>query len=88
MRITLKNVSSVDLGGKKAGSIFKVPATDDGVPADLYWRKRIADGSVVTVVAPVVKPQAPVVETASPAADSKPPAAAPVVRPAPRAKKD
>lgn len=41
------NVSSVAIGGKIPGETFFLPCLDDGeTPAELFWRKRIADGSV------------------------------------------
>lgn len=54
-KITLKIVSPVVIGGRLPGQVFRVAAVD-GVPAELYWRSRIADGSAVVEAAPT--PQA------------------------------
>lgn len=79
MRITLKNVSQVDIGGQKAGRTFKVEADRDGSPAELFWRKRLADRSVEVIAE---KPTQVPAQVDDPAPASPPPAAA-VARPAP-----
>lgn len=75
-RIRLKNISKVDLAGKRAGSVFRVDARD-GQPIDGYWRSRIAEGAVEIF-------NGPAVPTAVPADD--PPPAAPVSRARPTKK--
>lgn len=47
-KIRLRIAAQVEIGGHKPGSEFQVPATD-GLPTDLYWRKRVADGSAILV---------------------------------------
>mgnify|MGYP000897041946 CR=1 FL=1 len=51
-KITLKNVSQTTLKGTKPGQTFQVDADGDGAPIDLYWRKRLADGSAERVASP------------------------------------
>ncbi len=42
-----KNVAACVIGGKQPGELFLLPVAEDGVtPADMYWRKRIAEGAV------------------------------------------
>lgn len=62
-RIKLKNVAACPLLGKAAGEEFSVEGAD-GIPADLYWRKRIADRSVIVLTED--PPAAPVKSSASP----------------------
>jgi hypothetical protein len=46
MKSLFVNVSAVDLGKKHPGEEFKLAVFEDGQPVDLYWRKRVKDGSV------------------------------------------
>lgn len=61
MKIKLRIAASVEIGGRKPGEEFMVKATDDKTPLDLYWRRRLADGSAVLVAdpAPAARPAAP-----------------------------
>lgn len=46
-KAAFKNVSDATIGGKNPSERFLLPVGDDGVtPADLFWRRRVADGSV------------------------------------------
>ena len=35
-----------DVGGHKAGSTFKVQCNDNGIPLDVFWRRRLKDSAV------------------------------------------
>jgi hypothetical protein len=50
-KIWLRIDAAIAVGGRAPGAVFGVPVTD-GVPADLYWRNRIADGDAVVVPDP------------------------------------
>ena len=59
MKVNFKNITTVELGGKLPGEVFPLDVMDDGkTPSDLYWRKRIADGSVEPDVEPAAAPPA------------------------------
>lgn len=58
MKIKLKNVSSVTLGGKLPGTTFNVEADDDGRPVDSYWRARIDEEAKFSVGAVIIVPVA------------------------------
>lgn len=65
-KITIKNVSTATLRGVKPGQTAQV---DDEGPIGLYWRKRIADRSVVLVVeSPAPPPPTPADPVSRPAA--------------------
>lgn len=67
MKVLLTNTTSVPIGGKRPGATFSVEADDDGVPVDIFWRKRLADNSVVKAdAADSAAPAAPVARAASP----------------------
>jgi hypothetical protein len=34
------------LGKYKAGAVVKVRCTDDGIPEDVYWRRRLKDSNI------------------------------------------
>lgn len=52
------NVASVALLGRPAGSTFFLEVIDDGeTPAEVYWRKRIAEG-VAQLATPNASPVA------------------------------
>ena len=41
------NTCAVPIGGKQPGERFLLSVEDDGTtPAELYWRKRVAEGAV------------------------------------------
>lgn len=73
--LKLKITGPVALGGKQPGDVFELPA-EDGIPLDLYWRRRLEDeknfgGGHVTVVAPAA-PAAEVTPSADePSLDAK-----------------
>jgi hypothetical protein len=46
MKALFVNTCSVDIGQKRPGEVFKLHVHDDGSPVDLYWRKRLSDGSI------------------------------------------
>lgn len=35
-----------DIGTHKAGSIVSVSCYDDGIPVDVYWRRRLKDSTI------------------------------------------
>lgn len=47
-RINLRITAAIAIAGRAPGAEFQVAATD-GVPSDLYWRRRIEDGEAVIV---------------------------------------
>lgn len=52
-----KNVTGVAIGGKPAGSTFFLPVLEDGSPDTSFWRKRVADQSIVAVEVPAPAPK-------------------------------
>jgi len=82
-KLTLKNIGQVALGGKRPGEQFAIDCDEDGVPTDIYWRRRLRDEEVhncgvIVVVASPAKPSAP----AEPAAPAPEPSASPAPAPA------
>ena len=53
MKITIKNISAATLQGVKPGQTASV---DSEGPLGVYWRKRIADGSVEVITASPATP--------------------------------
>lgn len=37
---------NIDLGKHKAGSVVKVRCHDNGIPEDVYWRRRLKDSKI------------------------------------------
>lgn len=43
-----QNVAKCVIGGKQPGERFLIAVLDDGkTPAEIYWRKRLAEGAVI-----------------------------------------
>lgn len=61
--------ASVAIGGKQPGEVFQLPVDEDRTPVELYWRKRLADGSVALHVADATAEPSPA-SPQSPAASS------------------
>ena len=59
LKVKLRNDAKCHLQNRAPGAEFEVNAIEPGVPADLYWRKRIADKSVSVVPEPAARPAAP-----------------------------
>ena len=76
----LRICGPVSIHGQKPGQDFEVPADTAGVPLDLLWRKRLADGSCVSTNNPLPADQ--------PAAQSLPALPEPAPAPAASKKKD
>lgn len=70
-KIRIKNTATVPLNGKRPGEVFYIDVDDDGVPLELFWRKRFRDQDVergyLTLLDPPVKPAAVVPDKSSPA---------------------
>lgn len=43
MQLRLKVTGPVPIGGHRPGEEFLVRCDDEGIPVDLYWRRRLAD---------------------------------------------
>lgn len=55
MKIKLKNVSQVSVGGQLPGAEFRVEATDANSPKDRFWRERLKDADGIILVQDTVK---------------------------------
>lgn len=67
MKLKLKNVSAVKLGGKLPGQVFSVAVGDDGKPIDTYWAARLDEEAKFNVGAIIVIPDTVAVVAPEPA---------------------
>lgn len=44
--LTIKNNTSFDLNGVRAGKTGKIPCDEHGMPLDKYWRNRLRDAKI------------------------------------------
>lgn len=55
MKIKLKNVSQVPVGGQLPGSEFRVDALNETTPKDNFWRKMLKNADGIMLVQDTVK---------------------------------
>jgi hypothetical protein len=55
MKIKLKNVSQVPVGGQLPGSEFRVEALNKTTPKDAFWRKMLKNADGIILVQDTVK---------------------------------
>lgn len=55
MKIKLKNVSQVSVGGQLPGAEFRVEAIDENSPKERFWRERLKDADGIILVQDTVK---------------------------------
>ena len=55
MKIKLKNVSQVSVGGQLPGAEFRVEAINEKTPKDRFWRERLKDNDGIILVQDPVK---------------------------------
>ncbi len=48
-KITLKNIGTVPLAGKKPGDVWSVDCDAEGTVLDPYWRKRLREEEIYKV---------------------------------------
>lgn len=85
MKIKFKNVCRAPLQDKKVGDVFRLEVTDQGIPVDAYWRRRLDEKAIEPVGQPIPTPEP--VAAPAPEADPAPAPTATVARAA-RKQKD